>query len=170
MKILSRILVAGALSLAAIPAASAPAETDFLKSLHGTWTGKGSVKIRTNRSPVSVSCNFQSSGGSASLLLDGRCRGLIVVSRAITANLKIKGSKYSGSYVGAGSGTAGLNGNRSGNAINLAIRWAKEVNGDRVAMLTVQKVGDNGMKLITRDKDPATGKTVVTSEISLQRK
>ena len=74
-----------------------------------------------------------------------------------------------GSDVGAGTGTAGLSGSRSGNAINLGIRWAKEVNGDRKAQMTVEKVGDNGMKLTTVDVDPETGKSVVTSAITLAR-
>ena len=78
-------------------------------------------------------------------------------------------STYSGSYVGAGTGTAGLTGKRSGNAINLGIRWAKEVNGDRTARLTVEKVGENGMRLTTVDNDPKTGKNVITSQINLRR-
>jgi hypothetical protein len=81
----------------------------------------------------------------------------------------VKGSKYSGSYIGAGTGTAGLSGSRSGNAINLGIRWAKEVNGDRKARMTVEKIGENGMKLTTVDVDPETGKNVVTSQIDLRR-
>ena len=94
---------------------------------------------------------------------------MLIVSRAIGADLKANGTKYSGSYVGAGTGTAGLSGSRSGNAINLGIRWAKEVNGDRKARMTVEKVGENGMKLTTVDVDPETGKSVVTSQINLSR-
>ena len=67
---------------------------------------------------------------------------------------------YSGSYVGAGTGIAGLNGKRSGNAINLAIRWAKEVNGDRSARMTIEKIGSDGMRLTTVDTDPRTGKAL----------
>ena len=92
-----------------------------------------------------------------------------MVSRAIGADLKTSGARYSGSYTGAGTGKAGLNGSRSGNAINLGIRWSKDVNGDRDARLTVRKVGANGMTLTTVDVDPATGKDVVTSEINLRR-
>ena len=35
--------------------------------------------------------------------------------------------------------------------------------------MTVQKVGENGMKLTTVDVDPKTGVQVVTCEISLSR-
>jgi len=56
-----------------------------------------------------------------------------------------------------------------GNAIKLAIRWAKEVNGDRSASMTIEKVGSDGMRLTTVDTDPRTGKNVVTSQINLRR-
>ena len=112
---------------------------------------------------------FKSGSTETSLSLNGNCRGLLIVSRAIRANLKIDEGKYSGSYVGAGTGTAGLSGNRKGNTINLGIRWAKQVNGDRRAQMSIQKVGDQGMRLTTVDTDPTTGKSVVTSQINLRR-
>src|SRR5688572_17029596 len=144
-------------------------EAAFLNSLDGNWSGKGTVKVRTNSSPINVTCKFASDATESSLSLDGNCRGMVIVSRAIGADLKVKGSKYSGSYVGAGTGTAGLHGSRSGNAINLGIRWAKDVNGDRKAQMTVEKVGENGMTLTTVDVDPESGKSVVTSQINLRR-
>jgi hypothetical protein len=167
MKSLARmILAASTIFVAPIAHAS---ETAFLQSLEGTWKGNGTVKVRTDTSPVKVACNFTSDASDASLALDGKCRGLIVVSRSIEANLNAKGGRYSGSYVGAGTGTASLSGNRRGNAIDLGIRWAKEVNGDRNARLTVEKVGADGMTLTTVDVDPKTGKNVITSRINLRR-
>lgn len=160
-------IVAASMALA-VPAAHA-SETTFLSSLEGNWSGNGTVKVRTNSSPVNVTCKFDSDATESSLSLDGNCRGMIIVSRVIGADLKVKGARYSGSYVGAGTGTAGLSGSRSGNAINLGIRWAEDVNGDRDARMTVEKVGDNGMRLTTVDVDPATGKNVVTSRIDLRR-
>ena len=145
--------IAAASMLFAVSAASAD-EAAFLNSLHGNWSGKGTVKVRTNSPPIDVNCTFHSNATETSLSLDGNCRGLVIVSRTIGADLKANGTKYSGSYVGAGTGTAGLSGSRSGNAINLGIRWAKEVNGDRKARMTVEKVGENGMKLTTVDVDP----------------
>jgi hypothetical protein len=167
MKYLTRLLLAG--GLMATAGAVHADEADFLQSLDGDWSGKGMVKVRTDSSPVNVSCSFDSDATATSLSLDGNCRGMIIISRAIGADLKASGTKYSGSYTGAGTGTAGLNGKRSGNAINLGIRWAKEVNGDRVAQMTVKKVGENGMTLTTVDTDPKTGKSVVTSQINLRR-
>ena len=160
------ILAASALLVAAAAQAS---EADFLGSLEGNWTGKGTVKVRTDASPVGVTCRFSSDSTASSLSLDGNCRGLVVVSRAVSADLKANGGRYAGSYVGAGTGTASLSGARKGNALNLAISWAKEVNGDRQARMTVEKVGDHGMRLTTVDVDPKTGKNVVTSQINLRR-
>ena len=158
-----------AVSMLFAASAADATEAAFLQSLDGNWSGKGTVKVRTNSSPINVTCKFDSDATETSLSLDGSCRGLVIASRAISAQLKADGTKYSGSYVGAGTGTAGLSGSRSGNAINLGIRWAKEVNGDRKAEMTVEKVGDNGMKLTTVDVDPETGKRVVTSAITLAR-
>jgi len=167
MKHFARLFLAGGL-IAAAGAVHAQ-EAEFLQSLDGDWSGKGTVKVRADSSPVNVTCKFDSDATETSLSLDGNCRGLVVISRAIGANIKADGSNYSGTYTGAGTGTAGLNGKRSGNAINLGIRWAKEVNGDRAAQLTVEKVGENGMTLTTVDEDPKTGKSVVTSQINLRR-
>ncbi len=41
--------------------------------------------------------------------------------------------------------------------------------GDRSARLTIEKIGSDGMRLTTVDTDPKTGKSVVTSQIDLQR-
>jgi hypothetical protein len=160
------IVAASALFAASAAQAS---EADFLNSLDGKWTGNGTVKVRTDSSPVKVSCRFSSDSTANSLSLDGNCRGMLVVSRSISADLKANGQKYAGSYVGAGTGTASLSGARKGNALNLGIRWAREVNGDRQARMTVEKVGDSGMRLTTVDVDPGTGKNVVTSRIDLRR-
>lgn len=155
-----------------LAAGAGPARADesaFLRSLEGNWAGKGSVKVRVTAPTIRVSCKFTSAAAAGSLTLDGDCRGLLVFSRHITATLKADGSKYSGTYVGAGTGPAGLRGIRTGSAIDLGITWAKAVNGDRKARMTVQKSGKNGMTLTTTDVDPKTGKSVVTSRIDLKR-
>lgn len=144
-------------------------ETAFLQSMAGSWSGKGTVKVRANSPTINVTCRFTSDTTTQSLSLDGKCTSLAVFSRDISANLKAKGSQYAGSYVGAGTGTAGLDGKRAGDTINLGITWAKEVNGDRRAQMTIEKVGDTGMRLTTVDQDPKTGKSIVTSRIDLRR-
>lgn len=167
MRSFAKFALAGCLLVAA--GAARADEAKFLQSFNGNFAGKGSVQVTTDVPSVNVSCSFKSSATSTSLSLDGNCRGLVLVTRAISANLKVTGARYSGIYVGSRTGPAQLNGSRSGNVINLAIRWAKEVNGDRKAQMTVEKRGANGIRLTVIDNDPKTGKSVVTSRIDLQR-
>ncbi|TPP12019.1 hypothetical protein FJQ55_03485 [Rhizobium glycinendophyticum] len=144
-------------------------ETAFLKSMEGSWGGRGTVKVRANSPTINVTCRFQTDTTAQSLSLDGKCTSLAVFSRNISADLKVKGSKYTGRYVGAGTGVAGLGGQRVNDTINLGITWAKAVNGDRRAQMTIEKVGASGMRLTTVDTDPRTGKSIVTSRIDLRR-
>ncbi|MER9807780.1 hypothetical protein NKJ31_30155, partial [Mesorhizobium sp. M0133] len=117
MKSFARFLLAGCL-LTASATADAD-EANFLSSLQGNFSGKGTVKVTTDAPTVNVSCTFNSDATSSSLSLDGNCRGLVVVTRAISANLKARGAKYTGVYVGSRTGPAQLAGSRSGNAISL---------------------------------------------------
>ena len=160
------LVIAAALSFGG---AAHAADAEFLKSLDGNWVGKGSVKPEADSSPISVNCKFASDTTDTAMSLDGKCTGLVVVSRAIGADIRTDGKSYKGTYIGSSTGPAGLSGKRSGNALNLAIRWASDVNGDRSARLRLEKVGDNGMRLTTTDSDPATGKSIVISEINLRR-
>src|SRR5882724_2272991 len=100
-------LVASALSLGGIAHA---ADAEFLKSLGGNWAGRGSVKIDADSSPINVNCKFASDTTESSMSLDGKCTGLIVVSREIAANIKTDGKSYKGTYVGSSTGPAGLSG------------------------------------------------------------
>lgn len=157
---------------AALGAFSAPALADdaaFLASFAGSWSGTGKFRITTAASPVTVSCAMDASASATSLSLDGKCRGMVVLSRRIGVMLETAGGDVSGSYVGSTTGPAGLSGARRGNAFDLSIRWAKTVNGDRSATMKVEKVGERKMKLTTVDVDPETGKAVVTGEIDLIR-
>ncbi|QND60502.1 hypothetical protein [Mesorhizobium huakuii] len=145
------------------------ADGAFLKSFAGSWVGKGTVKTDADSKPIKINCKFASNATDSSLSLDGKCTGYVVFSRAIGADVKTNGKTYTGTYTGSSTGPAGLSGNRSGNALVLGIHWAKEVNGDRAAQLRLEKVGDDGMRLTTIDKDPATGKNIVISQINLSR-
>lgn len=165
---MARMTVAAACLMAGLAHANAD-ETGFLRSLEGSWAGKGVVKIRVTSPTIHVSCKFKSTTSTNSLLLDGDCRGLLVFTRHFSASLKADGATYSGSYTGSATGPAGLKGVRQGSMINLGITWAKPVNGDRKAIMTVQKNGADGMTLTTTDIDPRTGKSVVTSRIDLKR-
>ncbi|MGX5830071.1 hypothetical protein [Mesorhizobium sp. 43Arga] len=160
--------LAAAMLCIAGPAQSADAA--FLKSFAGSWVGEGMVKVDADSQPIKISCKFASIATERSLSLNGKCTGYVVFSRAIGAKVRTNGKTYTGTYIGSSTGPAGLSGNRSGNALVLAIHWAKEVNGDRSAQLKLEKVGDNGMRLTTIDKDSATGKDIVISDINLSRR
>lgn len=157
------------LTLSLVTSPTLANESQFLASLGGTWKGNGTVRMRTNATPVNVTCTFQSNAAGQSLRMEGTCRGLIVVKRAISADLAANGNSYKGNYVGPSGRPSALSGNRQGNAINLTVRWNREINGDRVANMTISKVGNNGLRLRTTDKDGANGRNVVTSDIQLTR-
>lgn len=144
-------------------------EAGFLKSIGGAWSGKGMVLTRIGASPLNVICKFDSKSNGASLVMSGQCRGLVVVRRAVSADIQAIGTTYSGTYVGPSGRPSILAGSRKGNSIHFAVRWAREVNGDRAAEMTIEKIGNNGLRLRTVDKDPRTGRNVVTSDIRLAR-
>ena len=157
------------LSIGLLPSLAAADESGFLQSLQGNWTGTGTVIRRIGMSPINVTCTFASMATTSSLSMRGNCRGLLVMSRAISADLKVSGARYSGVYVGPSGGRSGLSGRRQGNTIDLAVHWAKEVNGDWTADMAIQKIGGNSLNLRTIDRDPTTGKSVITSDIALRR-
>ena len=167
MERLIRLLLAVPLLL--LPGAASAQEASFLHSLQGDWSGTGSVRPRISASPINVSCSFALQADGSALSMNGACRGLLVVRRAIGADLQASGSRYRGTYVGPAGIPSALSGSRQGNAINLSVRWGREVNGDRRADMTIRKVGNTGLTLTTTDRDPATGQQVVTSEINLRR-
>lgn len=152
-----------------VPGWGLAAEGDFLKPFSGDWKGSGMVLTRIGAKPVNVNCGFDINAGSANLSMKGNCRGLLVVRRSISADLRFNGRSYTGTYVGPSGMPSSLSGSRQGNVINLGVRWAKITNGDRAATMTVEKIADNRLRLQTIDKDPATGKSVVTSRIDLSR-
>ena len=105
------LLAAAVLSHGAVAHAG---EAEFLESMDGNWSGEGTIKVRANSSPMTISCKFASDTTDTSLSLDGKCTGLMGLSRAIGATIRANGAAYRGSYRGAGTGVAGLNGKRSG--------------------------------------------------------
>ncbi len=156
--------IAGATAGAAVAA-----ESDFLKSIDGKWSGGGTVLTRIGGKSVNVRCNVDFSAGAADLAMQGSCRALAIVSRSISAALKASGTRYSGTYTGPSGQPSSLSGSRKGQSINLAVRWARNINGDRNATMTIAKLGENRLRLQTIDNDPASGKSVVTSSIDLRQ-
>jgi hypothetical protein len=155
----------------AIPLAASPAkaDTDFLRSLDGRWNGGGMVLTKINGKRVNIDCDFDMGGQGASLTMSGSCKTLLVVRRNIAASLKASGNRYDGTYVGPSGQPSNLSGSQRGNAINLDVHWAHLTNGDRSAVMTIEKMGDNRLRLQTIDKDLTSGKQIVTTRIDLTR-
>ncbi len=164
-----RFLTFVAISMLAAGGASA-SEAPFLTSLAGDWSGAGMMKRTTGSSPIKLDCSFQSKADGEALSMNGKCRGLLVVSRAVSAQLTAKGNRYAGRYIGPSGGVSALNGGRKGDAINLSVRWSRIINGDRNADMVIQRIGENAIRIRTTDRDPASGQQVITSEINLTRR
>ncbi|MGQ3212495.1 hypothetical protein [Shinella sp.] len=49
-------------------------EEQFLSSLEGKYEGKGQVRLRTNRGPITVTCSFRSTATETTLSLSGKCQ------------------------------------------------------------------------------------------------
>ncbi|NTF07468.1 hypothetical protein G6L37_16080 [Agrobacterium rubi] len=164
-KLISMIALATALMA---PPAMAD-ESQFLSTLKGSWKGSGTVTTKIGSKPIKVNCTFDSTSSGPSLRMNGTCRGLLVIRRAISADLSASGMRYRGNYVGPSGIPSALAGSRNGNSINLSITWKRVINGDKVAAMTITKVGNNGLRLRTTDKDGAGGPTVTTADIQLTR-
>ncbi|ABC93975.1 hypothetical conserved protein (plasmid) [Rhizobium etli CFN 42] len=162
-------LIATLLSLSCLPAESTASEAGFLQSLAGEWSGTGMVLTKIGGANLKVSCTLRSDAGASAVSMNGTCRGLAVFTRTFSATVNAAGERYTGKYVGPSGLPSKLAGSRKGAALNLRVTWARLVNGDRDAILTIEKVGQNRLRLQTVDKDPASGQPVVTSRIDLQR-
>lgn len=145
------------------------AEPGFFASMAGKWSGNGSFRVNTKAPAVSVSCSFAAKASSVTLALDGNCQGMVLISRSIGVRLKAEGQRYGGTYIGSRTGPAALSGRRRGDVLNLGIRWAKPVNGDRDAEMRVEKLGQNAMRIVTIDRDATTGRSVITAQVDLKR-
>ena len=144
-------------------------EADFLKRFEGRWSGGGSVKPRANAPARKVACNLRSETKTGQLSMGGVCRVMMIASRRIGAEIKADGARYSGTYIGPEGVTSLLSGARSGDTLSLAIRWGKEVNGDRKARMELAGFANGRMRLRTIDTDPGSGKSIVTSDIEFVR-
>lgn len=165
-----RILTAAVIAFVTLfPYAAMASEAEFLKSIEGQWSGGGKVLTKLGGDNVGVSCKMKSSAKNASFAMDGSCRALVVVSRSFTAQVKASGLSYSGTYTGISGKPSSLLGRRNADTISLNVTWASVIYGDNKALMTIQKVGTNGLRIRTIDKDPRSGKSIVTTDLQLTR-
>ncbi len=152
-----------------LAAGAEASDADFLNSLEGNWTGTGMVLTRIGGTRVNVSCNMKSDASATSLDMNGTCRALAVMARSFSASVKAAGPRYLGNYTGPSGQPSKLAGSRKGNALTFDVTWARVTNGDRSGNMMIEKVGQNGLRVQTVDRDLASGRSVVTSRIDLQR-
>lgn len=164
------VLIIALLSFSSLPITPHASEAEFLKSLSGDWKGSGMILIKIGGSKVNVSCDLKSDATASTFSMQGKCRGLAVITRAFSASVKAAGQRYTGNYTGPSGQPSKLAGMRKGNALNFDVTWGRIINGDRSANMMIEKSGENGLRLQTIDRDPASGKSVVTSRIDLQRR
>ncbi|MCJ8507744.1 hypothetical protein MUU53_07430 [Rhizobium lemnae] len=165
-----KLLIAAVLAFSCLSVETASAsEEQFLKSIEGRWTGGGLVLRELGGQKVNVTCNMQSKANASRFQMDGSCRALVVISRGFNANVTASGARYSGTYVGVSGKPSTLVGSRFGNTISFDVTWANVVYGDRKARMEVRKVGANGLQIRTIDKDPKSGKSIVTTQLNLKK-
>ena len=152
---------------------SAPAqaqETEFLQRFDGKFSGGGKVSRNETENPTNVKCTMNGNAGENRVSMSGTCRAAVIFSRKISADLRFDPSsgRYTGTYVGSSIGPAALSGKRSGDAVNLTIRWPKPVRGDTTAYMTIRNPGNGQLAITITDEVPAGGPQAQVSSIALR--
>ncbi|WP_157961885.1 hypothetical protein [Acuticoccus kandeliae] len=138
-------------------------------SLSGEWEGKGFVQKDEKSKPMNVRCKIAGEDTGDRIGFEGECRAMMIMKRAIGANLVRQGDTYSGTYLGSHVGVAQLEGGQNGpNTYVLTMTFPKEVNGDDVATMTIDTSGEGTFTITTVDR-METGDDITTSQITFER-
>ena len=171
----SAIIVALVASTSGAPASetSSNASTDpgaFVSAMGGTWAGRGTVLPSFEQeTPFRVTCEFDVSDDGSAFVIDGEC-GALFVKRRINVTLEDEDGVINGTYEAElRTGTALLSGTRDGPTIDLDVTWGGEVNGDTEGTMKIERTGDDALRIVFRDMNPATGQDEITSEFELER-
>ena len=164
----------GAILLLALALGTAPAkasEADYQKRFSASWSGGGQVLRDADRDPkpAKVNCRMDGSSGDDAIVVSGTCRAYLLFARPFEARVRFNpaSGRYTGIYSGARSGPAQLSGMRRGDTLDLTITWAKPVNGDRTARLSIR---NDGRRLAVRLTDEARGRMVTTTDLVFAQK
>ncbi|MCX5497823.1 hypothetical protein OSH11_24200 [Kaistia dalseonensis] len=146
-------------------------EAGFLNRFEGNWSGSGQVRRNAGSSPWNVKCSVTGNPSGSGMAMGGHCRGAIIVSRAIGANLVYDpGTRsYSGTYIGSKLGPAALNGRRNGDRVDLTITWPKPVNGDTKARMSITNDGRGRLRIQVLDEIRPGGPTRTMSDLTFRR-
>lgn len=152
----------------AIPAAAD--EASFLSRFEGKWSGGGSMKPTAQAPGVPLDCVANGNSGARTLSLGGKCSAL-VLSRDLSADLKYDPgtNRYTGVYITEGDSPAALNGTRAGDALVLAVKWPKPVNGDSDATMIIRNAGNGKFSFTVRDAVKPGGPIITTANFTLSK-
>ncbi|MCF3935944.1 hypothetical protein L1787_21375 [Acuticoccus sp. M5D2P5] len=135
----------------------------------GEWKGTGFVQKDEKSKPMQVNCTIEGTESADRIGFDGECRAMLIMKRAIGADLTRNGDQYSGTYVGSNVGVAELQGGPEGpDSFVLTMTFPKEVNGDDKATMTIERPRDGKFTITTVDR-MTSGDDVTTSQITFER-
>ena len=165
----TRILLPLGLAAALVSAsagASAGDEQSFINLFGGSWAGSATVIKDSVR--WQVSCRVDGRPAANHIVIDGNCN-LSIISVRIAADITYdpKSGRYSGTYIGSDVAPARVSGRRSGNVLNLAITWPKQINGDAKARMSIENAGGGKLRIATFDNVVVGGPEVLTSDAGL---
>jgi hypothetical protein len=165
-----RIFLAAAAALGIVSPAAA-GEADFANRFSADWTGGGKVvsNADTAPKPVDVSCSMNGRSAGDTIDLGGTCRAYLLFTRQFGASVRYDPAtgRYTGVYTGAKSGPAQLSGRRQGDTVNFTVTWAKPINGDRTARLSIR---NDGRTLAIRLYDEAKGRQMTTTDLTFAQR
>lgn len=155
-------------SLATIAYAATQQEEAFVQRFDGSWRGSGMVQENFESSTHKISCSMRGEGQGTAIRVDGSCRAAVIFTRKIGASVRYDPNSglYTGTYIGSPTGPAQLAGKRQGDVINLKVTWAKPINGDRDAQITIVNNG-SGLRIVMTDKVGGNGPARPIVDINL---
>jgi len=139
--------------------------------ISGAWAGAGYVQKDDASRPMDVRCEIEGARNDDVIGFDGECRAMLIVRRAIGANLVFDGERFRGSYTGSRAGLAELDGAETPerDRVVLTMRFPRMVNGDDVAVMTIHLHDEHTFTIETVDR-MQSGTELTTALIRFERK
>jgi hypothetical protein len=164
---MKRVFLATALSSALLISPAHAASTSFFNDLSGSWSGSGNAYV-TKFGDISAKCRLAVTGAETQVAMNGSC-GMLVFSQALGLTIKNSGgNRYVGTYTGSKTGPAKLEGTLQGDRLVMNIKWGGLVNGDRTALMILERTGPNSFAQTVNDK--VAGKNRSTSSFAFKRR
>lgn len=161
---------AAALAILCFSTAGFGAEREFLSRFGGSFSGGGTVQRSAEKAPDRVTCSLKGEPSASGISISGRC-GMGGFSKQISADLRFDPAtgRYSGTYIGASIGAAGLSGRRRGDNVVLTITWPRPVNGDMQATMTIRNSGNGRLGITVVDELQPGGARAKVTQLALNQ-